>query len=173
MKYIIDGLAVIIDDEDYTKISRYRWHLMKIAEQENGLFYFKTSMKINEDIGYKDILLHRFIIGCVYKDGLIVDHINHNTLDCRRSNLRVCTHKQNSHNARIYRNKSNPYKGVRLERRTGRWQARITDSNGIRVALGTYSTPEDAAKAFDKAAILYQGEFAVTNFPKEYCLNLP
>ena len=54
--------------------------------------------------------MHRMIVGA--KPGQIVDHINHNTLDNRRTNLRACTYQQNNMNARKRQGTSSKYKGV-------------------------------------------------------------
>lgn len=102
--------------------------------------------------------------------GLVVDHINHDGLDNRRSNLRLATQQQNLWNARRKRNSSSPYKGVserkELWRTAPAWTATIRDrETGKRVCLGTFRTAEDAARAYDKAAREMRGEFAVLNFP--------
>jgi hypothetical protein len=105
--------------------------------------------------------LHRFIVGATPGDPR-VDHANTDTMDYRRCNLRYATPTQNSVNAmRVNRD---GYKGVRLRCDGKKWTARIQfDGRGIH--LGSFDTPEDAARAYDaKAAELY-GDFARLNFP--------
>lgn len=167
MEYIIDNYTVLIDEEDLPLISVYKWHVMKKKAQEEGLYYFSAPAKDTATGKYGNIFLHRLVLGCARRDGQKVDHKNHNTLDCRKENLRVCTTSQNAQNARPYRKSTTGFKGIWQNKNTLHWVARIQEPNGKRVMLGTYETPEDAAKAYDRASIRYFGEFAVTNFPKE------
>lgn len=101
--------------------------------------------------------------------GRVVDHINRNPLDNRRENLRLATGSQNMANREGW-GKSLP-KGVSHHpARPGKgpecFQARI-GVNSRRISLGTYRTPEEAGRAYDKAALQHYGEFAVLNFPDE------
>jgi hypothetical protein len=110
----------------------------------------------------------RFIMGLSYGDPRQVDHKNREeTLDNRRSNLRITT-KQNAQNIGITKRNTSGFKGVVLEpagsneRTTNGWRARIRVGHKL-INIGTYSTPEKAARAYDKAALKYHGSFACTN----------
>lgn len=95
----------------------------------------------------------------------IVDHANGNRLDNRRSNLRICESAQNSHNQRSHGDSFySHFKGVTLDRRakTNPWVARIT-VRGETHNLGLFATAEEAADAYDAAAVVFHGEFALTN----------
>ena len=101
-----------------------------------------------------------------------VDHINGNTLDNRKENLRLCTNQQNAmHRGKTKNNKSG-YKGVRyMKKKKGMinehskpWQAQIY-LNQKQIYLGCYKTPEEAARAYDKKAIELFGEYATLIFP--------
>lgn len=87
------------------------------------------------------------------------DHINGNTLDNRRSNLRVVTRTQNNQNVTIRKHNKSGYKGVSLEKKTGRWVA-VIQANNKRIHLGTFDTPEEAYAAYCEAAKKYHGKFA-------------
>lgn len=109
--------------------------------------------------------LHRLLLNP--PKGLDVDHKNHDGLDNRRHNLRVATRSQNQGNRRI--NKagcSSQYRGVYREC-PGKWRAQIGGGGltDTRVRLGTFTSEEAAARAYDKAALERWGEFATLNFP--------
>jgi hypothetical protein len=89
-----------------------------------------------------------------------IDHDNGNPPDNRIVNLRDLPRNKNAHRARRRRNPSG-FRGVSRSS-PGRWRARIA-VNGRRVFLGSYKTPEEAARAYDEAAREYYGEFAMTN----------
>lgn len=108
--------------------------------------------------------MHRVILerklGRPIRENLHVDHINGNSLDNRRENLREVTRSQNMQNTRARGNRTTHYKGVRhLD--TGVWEARIGTST--HETLGYFDTAEDAAFAYDQAALKKYGEFARLN----------
>ena len=95
-------------------------------------------------------------------DARRVDHINHDTLDNRRCNLRICNTKQNNANRRRLRP---GYKGVEYSPKLSKWRARIR-ANGKLIQLGCFTFAEDAARAYDCAAAYFFGDFAHLNFPR-------
>jgi HNH endonuclease len=106
-------------------------------------------------------LLHRLIMNPPRTKQ--IDHIDGDTMNNRRSNLRIATPTQNQQN-RQYGYGYSDYKGVNLN--MGLWRAKIT-VNKKQVHLGYFATEEAAALAYDEAALNYFGEFAKTNFPFE------
>jgi hypothetical protein len=102
--------------------------------------------------------MHRLLLNP--PEGVEVDHINGNTLDNRRANLRICTHAENSRNRRGRSNSKSGVKGVTPY--PGGWRATI-NVNGKNVHLGCFTNIDDAAEAYDEAATRYYGEFARTN----------
>lgn len=142
----------IVDDEDYVNLVGRKW-------QYNSGY---ASTYING----KNILLHRYLLNPELDKE--VDHINRNKLDNRRSNLRVCTRKENGRNRSLAINNSSGYHGVyfsKTEKRKKRWTVSIR-IDGIKKTIGRYLTGKQAAKAYDEKALKYHGEFATTNFPK-------
>ena len=113
-------------------------------------FYFMTRIE------GKDVLLHRLIMNAP-KDK-IVDHEDHNTLNNLRTNLRLCTHSGNAAN-KVPRGQ---YKGIFWSKQKNKWQAEITKDYKLK-HLGTFDTPEEAAKAYNTAAEQIHGEFAYLN----------
>ena len=102
-------------------------------------------------------------------ENLVVDHFNHNGLDNRKANLRIATKAQNAYNCGKKPGRySSDFKGVRKSDNS--WSSR-TYVNGRRIHLGTFKTEIEAARAYDRAALKYHGEFACLNFPREDYIN--
>lgn len=109
----------------------------------------------------KTIYLHRELMGA--KDNQVVDHINGDKFDNRKSNLRLCTRLQNSYNRKP--TKKSGTKGIHYERnRTGhkKWKAYIS-CNGVKRSLGYYPNKIEAIEAYNEAALRLHGEFARLN----------
>lgn len=141
------NLYAIIDEEDYELVNQYRWHPWKPDDR-----------RAYASAGRHGPKMHRLIMDA--PSGVLVDHINHDGLDNRRCNLRLADHFGNAQNAMMQVTNRTGLKGV-YPMRSG-WQAKI-DVGHTRVHLGTYTTREAAASAYDHAAIEYHGEFASTN----------
>jgi hypothetical protein len=137
---------ILFDVESFDKIKDYTISLFGSSKN----IYARLCIP-----GCKRYLLHRFIMDC--PDDMVVDHINHNTLDNRKCNLRVCTQSENLRN-QIGTNKY--YKGV--YKSGNMFNARIK-LNGKNVNLGLFDSEVDAAKAYNQAALEYHGEFALLN----------
>jgi hypothetical protein len=97
--------------------------------------------------------------------GLEWDHINRNRLDCRQQNLRESTHYQNSWNKPKNKNNTSGFKGVWWSNCAGLWASAIR-ANDVRLFLGYFFTPVEAALAYDKAARELHGEFAFQNIKR-------
>lgn len=161
MEIEISGYKVLVDDEDYERISRYKWSVNKKSKND---IYFRTHQYVNGN--RVTISLHRYIMGCKYRDGNRVDHIDHNTFDNRKCNMRLCTEQENNQNRRKPVTNTTGYKGVRVSTGDNRWGA-VVAINDKNVRVGTYSSPEEAARMYDMLALKLHGEFACTNFPRE------
>ncbi len=94
-----------------------------------------------------------------------IDHENRNRADDRIDNLRVGTYGQNITNGPMRKNNTSGYRGVCLDKKQGRWMAYVQPNRTFKF-LGYYSTPEEAARVRDVAAVEHFGEFARLNFPK-------
>lgn len=109
--------------------------------------------------------MHRAILGLESGDKRTGDHINHNTLDNRRPNLRIATVAQNCQNRKPHRNNKLGLKGVCAHTpRPGLYRAYIR-GNDVQRTLGYFHDPIEAARVYDAAVREMWGEFAVTNFP--------
>lgn len=135
----------LVDEEDYTDAVKFHWR-----KDRKG--YVVRSVNKNGKTTTTE-RLHRRIMKP--QRGLQVDHIDHNTLDNRKSNLRVCTNAQNCQNRKQARGSSG-YEGVCRE--NSKWLARI-QANGKRVRLGLFDTPESAHQVYLEAVPRYFGDF--------------
>jgi hypothetical protein len=153
------GKFALIDDEDFERVSQFKWTL------QTGRTTYYAARNDTSSGKRKYIYLHRFILDLTDRK-LMVDHINGNGLDNRRENLRVCTNGQNQRNKSKASHSTQLYKGVRRRRTLqNRYEARIR-VDGQDIYLGRYDTPEEAAIAYDNSAIKYFGEFAKLNFER-------
>ncbi len=123
--------------------------------------YVFAEKRVNQK-RYKNFL-HRLIMGLDNDDDRICDHINHNTLDNRIENLRICTHRQNMQNTSSRKGSSSTYKGVAWNKTAKKWQA-VIRANDINYYLGIFKTEEEAARVYDAKAVELHGEFAYLNF---------
>lgn len=98
------------------------------------------------------------------RSGLWGDHINGNTLDYRRSNLRECTRAQNVFNSKLMSRNTSGFRGVSWDAQKQKFRARIS-FQGTRVTAGWFIDPVEAAKAWDHLAVTLIGKFARLNFP--------
>ncbi len=156
-------MFAIVDPEDYQRFREYKWY----AKKGRSTYYAGSGMRVFKDgkfIGVKQKTMHRLITNA--PKGMVVDHINHNGLDNRRKNLRLCTVSQNNRNRRpITRpNKGSKYKGVTFDKKRNYFKALI-QHNKKKYFLGSFKSQIKAAKAYDKAAKKFFGEFAYLNFP--------
>jgi hypothetical protein len=145
--------VALVDDMDFPELSKYKWFTQKM-----GKYYYAAR---NEDGFTKS--MHRQILGLGRGDGRQGDHINHNTLDNRRGNLRICTKQNNLTNQACQKNRVSIFKGVSRRRGSKRWESYIK-VNGKKIHLGYYSLEELAALAYDFAALRYHRNFVYFNF---------
>lgn len=153
--YILIPLA---GDKGFSKISPEDIELALASKWRLGAHGYAVSCK-----HCKDALLHRRIL-CT-PEGFVTDHINGDKLDNRRSNLRVATPSQNQQNnrGRVADRKSR-YKGIVWLAKENKWAAGILIYGRYR-RISRHIFQEDAARAYDSAALFYFREFARTNFP--------
>ena len=134
--FTFNGVSFKIDKEDFNSIKNFCW-------AETKLNYIYTN------INKRKVYLHRLITNA--PDGMVVDHINHDTTDNRKCNLRVCTHQENT------RNKASS--GVSKRCDTNRWEAYVFMANK-KIHLGYFATKEEALMARKNGEKKYYKEFA-------------
>lgn len=142
-----DKARFMIDTADLPIVSQYKWWISNRG-------YVCTTQK-NETI-----LLHRLLLGT--PPNMLTDHINMNTLDNRRANLRICNDNENVRNREKPITNKSGYKGVYWNRQSRKWDARISVNNK-NIYLGLFADVKEGAKAYNEAAIKYHGAFARLN----------
>lgn len=146
----------LIDAVDAEEILAYNWY-----------FAGRYAMRVEGPRRKrKYVYMHRQLLNP--PAGLEVDHINGDKLDNRRANLRLCTRSQNTANRPGLKGASSRYKGVMFQERTGLWVATINNTY-----LGSFEREDDAAKAYDAAALDRYGEFARLGFDRSEVPSLP
>lgn len=140
---------ILVDDEDYEHLNQYKWYIYK-----GGRTFYAGR--------WPHIIMHRMLLGVTNRKTL-VDHIDHNGLNNQRSNIRVCDYSQNSMNSKPYEDSTSRFRGITYDpSRRKKWRVRIAKL-GVRKFIGHFETEEEAAIAYNKAAILIHGEFANLN----------
>ncbi len=158
---LTNGHLALVGDDDYVWLSSYTWYCVFGSRgTPRAMRSYKTKL------GTATMLsMSREIMGCLIGDGKYVDHINHDTLDNRRSNLRVCTNKQNCRNSKPRIGCSSRYKGVCYAKcgtkRAKRWVVNIKHDDGIH--RKRFKTELEAGRHYNKMAILFFGEYACLN----------
>lgn len=145
------GLFAAVDAEMERLILPHRWHAVKAG----ATFY--AARRVKE----KTIYMHRLVMGVVDQPKVIfVDHIDFDGLNNTKSNLQICTPADNARKSRT-RRLFDASKGVSVVR-PGSWAANIVH-NGVNNYLGVYPSEREAAIAYDAAATVLFGRFAVRN----------
>lgn len=156
-------LKGIYDYEDGFLIRKYTTNHKSLIGTKVG--YKSTKGYLECKIGKSKYQVHRLIWIWHYGDipeGMLINHINEIKDDNRIDNLELSTNRYNTSYSKIKNNKI----GFTRVRPNGKgWSAAITAPNGKVEHLGTYATKEDAARAYDRKAIEYEGKCARTNFP--------
>lgn len=149
------GYRAKISNADREQVLAFKWCVSTSRNHPVAMRSYRANGKTVV------VLMHRFLLSAA--SGESVDHINGDSLDNRRENIRLCDHKSNRMNTRKPSNNTSGFKGVMRDSRSGLWIARIC-ANRKTHHLGLFVSKEAAARAYDAAAIRLHGEFARLNF---------
>jgi hypothetical protein len=150
------GRVALVDDEDYDLISPHRWRVWerKDSRRLHGPYAYTTLSVAGSPV---DTFMHKLITGWP-----LTDHKNHDGLDNQRANLRPATSAQSQQNRRPVLGSSSKYKGVHWYRQSRKWRAKI-QVNGVSYYLGLHASEEEAALAYNAAALQAFGTYAYLN----------
>lgn len=144
----------MIDTEDLERISELNAKFYPYEEKKNNTFYAVAAPKCKTNkSGFTMVQLHRLIMET--PKGLVVDHINHNTLDNRKCNLRNVTIIRNSQNRKGAQiDSKSGVRGVHFNQRLNKWIAQIT-VNKVKKYLGCYQDIKEAERVVELAREKY------------------
>lgn len=154
---LTQGKVALLDDADFERLAQLKWFARRRQTSLGERWYALHT----DNVTRRTLYLHREILGA--PAGVDVDHRNGDGLDNRRENLRLARRAQNARN-QMKRAGTSRFKGVSRNARSGRWYAAIC-ANGVSRFIGSFSSEEEAARAYDKAAVETHREFARLNFP--------
>ena len=141
----------LVDDEDFYELDDMgKWYYQKR----------KTSDSVSKIYKKKSFIMHRFIMNA--PKGMDVDHINHDSLDNRKQNLRICTRSENMQNMCHENNKPKGITYFNYDNRKKKWRARIK-KNYHYIYLGYYKTKKEAIKMYNCAARILFGAYDYLN----------
>lgn len=153
---LTDGSETIVDDEDYDWLSQFNWGHQTIWNSGGYARRWGSNGKKKTNL-----LMHRLIVDCPADKQ--VDHINHNTLDNRKCNLRIVSKYQNMANAlKTTKPKTSKFKGVCWCKAYKKWAVEIV-RNGTNHHLGYFDTESKAAEAYNKKALELSAEHSHLN----------
>lgn len=180
---LTQGQYAIVDAWRYEELNKYNWY----AHKNKNTYYAYRAAKAGEKRKSRCIKMHSEVLRLQKTDDrrlrtddrgqktddrrlnerVIIDHKNGDGRDNREANLRQANYSQNSQNRKkIKRICGSQYKGVWLDKKTGKWRAQIC-YGGKKKHLGYYSNEAEAARVYDNAAMRYHGRFAKLNFRKD------
>ena len=152
---LTQGKTAIVDAEDYEALSAHHW----IASGREGKSFYAVRYEWKNNKRIASYKMHSVIQ--LVPERWVVDHINGNTLDNRRSNLRAVTYSQNSINRRLQSNNTSGHKGVSRNAITGKWTVLIQVEEEYKL-LGSYASFDLACKIYDAVAAVLHGEYRRT-----------
>jgi hypothetical protein len=155
---LTQGMLAIVDEEDYESLMKFLWQAV-FKKGESTYYATRRNGKALQS-------MHRQIMGLKTGDKGMIDHVNRNGLDNRKSNLRITKNPLNSYNKKHMSNNKSGYRGVCWSKPHNQWVARV-GFHGKSIFCGRFKDLISAAKSYDRKAIILWKENAILNFPLE------
>lgn len=158
-----NSLHVKVDDEDFEELNKYKWYATPLGDRTPVYRYVSMSERHKYN-GQSKILIHRVLTNTVnLGESIFIDHRDRDTLNNQKENLRISDSLTNSYNrGRQKNNLSSKYKGVTWDKVNMKWRAQIR-ANKKTIALQRFLSENEAAMAYNEAAVKHHGEFAFQN----------
>jgi hypothetical protein len=155
---LTQGAFAIVDDCFFVTLNSHSWHAWR--SKSGALYAVRNLPRFNG--ARRAIKMHRQVVSA--PDGSLVDHINHNTLDNRLENLRICNNQENQWNQSKKSSAvtTSRYKGVHWSKDYKKWVASVA-LGAKKIRIGVFVNEHDAALAYDTEVSRLRGEFAATN----------
>lgn len=157
--FLTQNQHTLVDDVDFDSLFRFNWYAK--WDKKTASFYVGRNVR-KENGKWSSITIHRQILGLAPRDGIQVDHKNHDTLDNRRENLRLVSNTQNQYNQKVSKANTSGHKGVSWSKRNRKWASHIRKDKRL-IHLGYFSELKEAADAYDKAAHRLFGKYSLLN----------
>ena len=153
---LTQGQFTIVDDGDYEYLNQWKWQAWRPPNSTRNYYAIRKQQRNGEQ---KIIRMHQVLLPL--SDGKQTDHIDGNSLNNCKSNLRRCTRAENQYNRHPNINASSKYKGVAWNKNVKKWQVYCG-----RIYYGIYKSEEEAAHKYNCEAQLKYGQFARLNIIK-------
>jgi hypothetical protein len=153
---LTQGKFALVDDENYVDLMQFKWH----AVRAGNTFYAERSIRIGKRTMVE--LMHRRILKLKPGDGKYTDHIDHTGCNNQKTNIRICSSKENNQNRSERSDNTSGYKGVSWYKRDKKWRAAIRINSKLK-HLGLFESKIDAVQAYNNAAVEHFGKFANLN----------
>ena len=162
---LTQGQSTLVNGKNYDNLSKDKWYAG--YNKHTKSYYAKRYSRKKDGTGSTEYMARRIMNA---KKGDFVDHRNHDTLNNREENLRICTRTQNMHSIKHHKDTfASQYKGVteyKVGEKRKKWRVQLR-INGKLIHLGLFESEIDAAKVYDKKAKELFGEFKCLNFPED------
>lgn len=151
----IKNIKILIDDDDFERLSKFKWSLGGGRTKDKNRY---PCVSINGRTNY----IHRMVLGLKKGDKRFIDHIDRNTYNNQKSNLRIVSRSQNRCNSDREKSNKSGYKGIHWRPQNKKWYVQIAENGKVHY-LGLYEDLNEAIRIYNEASLKYHGKFGFIN----------